>query len=105
MSFIAKRAFHIAVQVWVLIFVIGMSPLAADRPPLVGIAHIAFQVSDLVKAQAFYGGLLGYEDASIRKTERRASSISKSTTASTLKSFPACRRIRTTAFLTSRSRP
>src|ERR1051325_3007433 len=36
---------------------------AADRPPLVGIAHIAFQVSDLTKAQAFYGGLLGYEDA------------------------------------------
>ena len=28
-----------------------------------GIAHIAFQVSDLAKAQAFYGGLLGYDDA------------------------------------------
>jgi lactoylglutathione lyase len=29
----------------------------------VGIAHIAFQVSDLAKAQVFYGGLLGYQDA------------------------------------------
>lgn len=36
--------------------------LAADRPPIVGIAHIAFQVSDLAKAQAFYRDLLGYED-------------------------------------------
>jgi len=40
-----------------------MSSRAADRPPLVGIAHIAFQVGDLAKAQAFYGGLLGYDDA------------------------------------------
>lgn len=36
---------------------------AAERPPIVGIAHIAFQVSDLTKAQAFYGELLGYEPA------------------------------------------
>ncbi len=32
------------------------------RPPIVGIAHIAFQVSDLTKARAFYGELLGYEE-------------------------------------------
>ncbi len=42
--------------------VVRFSSLAADRPPLVGIAHIAFQVSDLAKAQAFYRDLLGYED-------------------------------------------
>ena len=35
---------------------------AAIRPPLLGIAHIAFQVSDLPKARAFYGELLGFEE-------------------------------------------
>jgi catechol 2,3-dioxygenase-like lactoylglutathione lyase family enzyme len=54
---------RITVPVLGLILSLGMSSRAADRPPLVGIAHIAFQVSDLAKAQAFYGGLLGYEDA------------------------------------------
>jgi len=63
MFFIAKRAFQVAVQALGLIFIFGSLVLAADRPPLVGIAHIAFQVSDLTKAQAFYGGLLGYDDA------------------------------------------
>ena len=36
---------------------------AAERPPVVGVAHIAFHVSDVAKARAFYGGLLGYEEA------------------------------------------
>lgn len=36
--------------------------MAADRPPIVGVAHIAFHVSDLAKARAFYSGLLGYEE-------------------------------------------
>jgi lactoylglutathione lyase len=63
MFFIAKRAFHVAVQAFGLALIFGSLAIAADRPPLVGIAHIAFQVSDLVKAQAFYGGLLGYDDA------------------------------------------
>jgi lactoylglutathione lyase len=35
---------------------------AADRPPIVGVAHIAFLVSDLAKARAFYGELLGYSE-------------------------------------------
>lgn len=40
-----------------------IAPLrAADRPPIVGIAHVAFQVSDLGKARVFYGELLGYEE-------------------------------------------
>ena len=34
----------------------------ANRPPIFGVAHIAFQVSDLAKARAFYGDLLGYEE-------------------------------------------
>lgn len=40
----------------------GVAARAADRPPIVGVAHIAFQVSDLGKARAFYGELLGYEE-------------------------------------------
>src|SRR5262245_39115015 len=63
MSFIAKRTFQISAQLVGLLFALNSQAHAADRPPLVGIAHIAFQVSDLAKAQAFYGGLLGYDDA------------------------------------------
>lgn len=33
------------------------------RPLITGVAHIAFQVSDLTKARAFYGELLGYDEA------------------------------------------
>jgi lactoylglutathione lyase len=36
--------------------------LAAERPPIVGVSHIAFHVSDVPRARAFYGGLLGYEE-------------------------------------------
>jgi catechol 2,3-dioxygenase-like lactoylglutathione lyase family enzyme len=35
---------------------------APKRPMITGIAHIAFQVSDLEKAREFYGELLGYEE-------------------------------------------
>ena len=41
----------------------GAPTSAAERPPIVGVAHIAFHVSDLAKARAFYSGLLGYEEA------------------------------------------
>jgi lactoylglutathione lyase len=47
---------------FLLIFVTLLTARAADRPPIVGIAHIAFQVSDLARAQAFYRDLLGYEE-------------------------------------------
>jgi catechol 2,3-dioxygenase-like lactoylglutathione lyase family enzyme len=40
----------------------GVPTFATERPPIVGVAHIAFHVSDLAKARAFYGGLLGYEE-------------------------------------------
>ena len=33
---------------------------AVARPPILGIAHVRLQASDLRKARAFYGGLLGY---------------------------------------------
>jgi catechol 2,3-dioxygenase-like lactoylglutathione lyase family enzyme len=32
------------------------------RPPVAGIAHVTIQVSDLAKARAFYGALLGYPE-------------------------------------------
>lgn len=35
---------------------------APKRPLITGVAHIAFQVSDLAKAREFYGDLLGYEE-------------------------------------------
>jgi len=35
---------------------------APMRPMITGVAHIAFQVSDLAKAREFYGELLGYEE-------------------------------------------
>src|SRR5713101_6479251 len=47
--------------VWGFVLVAGVAP-AAERPPIVGIAHIAFQVSDMAKARAFYGELLGYDE-------------------------------------------
>ena len=38
----------------------GQPPAAARvRPVIAGIAHVAIQTSDLAKARAFYGGLLG----------------------------------------------
>jgi catechol 2,3-dioxygenase-like lactoylglutathione lyase family enzyme len=33
-----------------------------QRPLIIGVAHIAFQVSDLTKARQFYGELLGYDE-------------------------------------------
>jgi catechol 2,3-dioxygenase-like lactoylglutathione lyase family enzyme len=41
----------------------GQPPAAAPaRPVIAGIAHAAIQTSDLAKARAFYGGLLGYPE-------------------------------------------
>jgi catechol 2,3-dioxygenase-like lactoylglutathione lyase family enzyme len=46
------------------LFVSGMlllqTPVA--RPRILGVAHVAFFVSDLAKARVFYEGLLGYEE-------------------------------------------
>lgn len=41
----------------------GQPPSPAPvRPPIAGIAHAAIQTSDLAKARAFYGDLLGYPE-------------------------------------------
>ena len=47
-----------------LLLVLGRAlPAAAtERPPIIGVAHIAFRVSDVAKARAFYSGLLGYDE-------------------------------------------
>ena len=37
---------------------------ASERPPLLGISHVAVQVSDLAKARVFYGGVLGFSERS-----------------------------------------
>lgn len=39
----------------------------ATRPAIAGIAHAAIQTSDLAKARAFYGGLLGYPEVTPRR--------------------------------------
>lgn len=54
----------------IILLLLSLLPVAraqsADgppRPPIYGVAHIAFQVSDLGKARAFYGELLGYDES------------------------------------------
>ena len=42
-------------------------PTAPERPPIIGIAHIGLQTSDLAAAQNFYGQVLGYEHFSVDK--------------------------------------
>ena len=43
-------------------FAFNSSRTPVDRPQIVGVAQIAFQVSDLTKARRFYGSILGYEE-------------------------------------------
>jgi catechol 2,3-dioxygenase-like lactoylglutathione lyase family enzyme len=38
-----------------------------ERPPLLGLAHVAFRVSDLGKAKSFYQDFLGYKDPFVLK--------------------------------------
>jgi catechol 2,3-dioxygenase-like lactoylglutathione lyase family enzyme len=47
----------------VLALWLAAAAAAAERPPILGIAHVAFHVSDAAKARAFYGGLLGYPES------------------------------------------
>lgn len=42
-------------------------PPAASRPQIAGIAHVAIQTSDLVKARTFYGDLLGFPEIGARR--------------------------------------
>jgi catechol 2,3-dioxygenase-like lactoylglutathione lyase family enzyme len=51
---------------YALAFVLAMSCLhaqtSAQRPHLLGIAHVAYRVSDMAKTAAFYQNLLGYQE-------------------------------------------
>jgi len=48
------------------LMILALSPCWAaqdvKRPPIVGVAHIGLEVSDLAKARAFYGEFLGFEE-------------------------------------------
>ncbi len=45
------------------------SDSAPTRPPIVGVAHIGLQVSDLAAAENYYGHVLGYEQFSLNKPD------------------------------------
>jgi catechol 2,3-dioxygenase-like lactoylglutathione lyase family enzyme len=52
----------------VLAFSLCQAPAAGPaRPPIAGIAHVAIQTSDIAKARAFYGALLGYPETNPRR--------------------------------------
>src|SRR5439155_14809552 len=54
---------HISVGVALVGWAVLAIALAGQsRPPIVGIAHVAVQTSDLGKARRFYSGLLGYSE-------------------------------------------
>jgi catechol 2,3-dioxygenase-like lactoylglutathione lyase family enzyme len=62
----------LAVAIGALVSV-WQTPPAAERPRVLGIAHVSIQVSDMPAARAFYGGVLGFtEDAHILQTLKRA---------------------------------
>ncbi len=46
---------------------VTLAGAGVSRPPIDGIAHVAIQTSDLAKARAFYGGLLGYSEKAPRR--------------------------------------
>jgi catechol 2,3-dioxygenase-like lactoylglutathione lyase family enzyme len=46
----------------VLIAALFLSPPPVARPKILGIAHVAVFISDLSRARAFYGDLLGYDE-------------------------------------------
>jgi catechol 2,3-dioxygenase-like lactoylglutathione lyase family enzyme len=60
-----KRIAILILMVAVCAFVSAARDQSSDlkRPLITGVAHIAFQVGDLAKARAFYGELLGYDEA------------------------------------------
>ena len=51
-----------------LLLGLPLGTAAAEDLPLLGPAHVGIQVSDLEKSRAFYGGVLGYEEAFDAKT-------------------------------------
>lgn len=50
-----------------LAFAFVLQAAAAERPPIIGLAHVGLFVSDISKAQEFYGHVLGYDHFSLDK--------------------------------------
>jgi catechol 2,3-dioxygenase-like lactoylglutathione lyase family enzyme len=64
-----SRAPDISRRDWVcciVAIIIAISPVHAQtnppRPHILGLAHVAFRVSDMSRTEAFYEGLLGFEE-------------------------------------------
>jgi catechol 2,3-dioxygenase-like lactoylglutathione lyase family enzyme len=49
------------------LFLFAFAALAAERPPIIGLAHVGVLTSDLAKADQFYGHVLGYQHFSLDK--------------------------------------
>jgi len=45
-----------------VILMFSVHAQTAQRPTILGLAHVAFQVSDLDRTELFYGSILGYEE-------------------------------------------
>ncbi len=55
---------------WLLAWLLALAPgPAAEELPIVGLASVAFRVSDLNEARRFYTGVLGFEQAFLLKAE------------------------------------
>jgi catechol 2,3-dioxygenase-like lactoylglutathione lyase family enzyme len=48
---------------------LGSGQAGPARPPIAGIAHVAIQTSDMAKARAFYGGLLGFPEIGPKRAD------------------------------------
>ena len=49
------------------------SAAGSDRPPIIGVAHVALRTNDLAAAQKFYGDTLGYQSFEAPKPEAGSS--------------------------------
>jgi lactoylglutathione lyase len=58
---------HVVAALAVAALHMGTQPAQPARPPVFGISHVAIQVSDLAKARAFYGELLGFAEQAPRR--------------------------------------
>lgn len=62
-----RLLWFIPVIVGSIVAIAQTPPASPQRPPIVGVAHIGLQVSDLTAAQNFYGHVLGYDHFSLDK--------------------------------------
>ena len=58
-----------SLTVTLLIASVAAAADAPSRPPIVGLAHVAFYVGDIAQAEEFYGHVLGYAHLSLNKPD------------------------------------